>query len=207
MKFGSKFGGMMSVAAIIQLAAFSGCGDDSDDKADRIEDQVELAGNWDSDCAAFTQMKLSSLRSEFDFDALGGFEKKEEYFAQGDCEGQALALRTVGTYKTNEPQEDDADHRSVTFIIEDAFLNLESDAAAKLANRVRFCGRNDWKAGEEVEVTGDRCEALGIQNGDRVEDIFVIEDGNLYFGQKSVFNLSGDERPDAVDFDVIFRKD
>lgn len=189
---------------IASLILFS-CDDSDSDNVERIvENDRDLIGSWDGACTSFDKLGLTGVQSKYEFGVDGNFEKSEQFFASDDCSGAAIEYRLVGDFDTSDR---DNVPDSISYTIQESFLNLQSESVVKLANTVKLCGRSDWQVGERQEVTGADCEeVLSAKAGDQLQDIYQIDGDELFFGETLFFSLTGDKEPESVNANVKYTK-
>ncbi len=182
-----------------------GCDKDDKEKVVNIvENDTDLVGSWEGDCAAFDKLGLTAVRSNYGFHANGKFEKSEQYFSSADCSKESIEFRMVGTYET--ANRDDSEDK-ITYSVEESYVNLQSEGVVTLANALNFCGRNHWEVGEKQEVVGEDCkEILSAKAGDTLHDIYGLTDGNLYFGETLFYALTGDDLGTALNTAIKYAK-
>lgn len=136
-----------------------------------------------------------------------GFEGAEvtrhtRFFPAADCSGEsAFTFREIGTF---EIQSDRETNDGATFIDmngEKLHVKIDSEVGASVANSLTACKANDWKMGDDREVTAAASEASCYAKAlPRMErNIYLVESNTLYLGSTSDAGRDGEGRPTQLD--------
>lgn len=202
----------MKFAILITLSLFfvTGCGIfDTKDKGKKIQqNDSEIAGKWQSNCVGAETLELTHTQREYNFNAIGDFDKTERFYANKSCSNPGFTYQISGTYAALGSHHDNNEIKQVNFTVDKAVVTVNSKGAVDLLNDASLCGKSDWAVGSETDITGKNCAGFSVKKGDVVFDVYDLQDGNLYFGQKFFFLSSddADSRPDSISEDVVFKR-
>lgn len=113
-----------------------------------------LLGLFAQDC------REGQLRSE-EFLASGQAIYTERAHFEAACRTPALEIRSYGSFAAGEILPKPAGARALDFIFSRVTARLVHASAVADYNRRRVCGLDSWILGEEVSITGLRCELGG----------------------------------------------
>ena len=175
------------------------------------ENAPELAGDWKSACVANSALKLSHTQRDFNFNAIGDFDKTESFFKDDLCDESFVTYQVMGTYDEKGENPENADIQMINFTVNEANLTADTGGAVTILNGLKFCGISDWKMGEERNITSQDCTGFKVNKGDVIFESYKLEDNNsdLYLGQKFVFLAkdNSNERPKDVNKNAGFTRE
>jgi hypothetical protein len=142
---------------------------------------LALAGLFVQDCS-------HGFRRSQEFRA-GQVIYSEENFFDSACEEASVVTRSYGAYVLGA---EIGSGREIDFTFAKVMLVPKNEEVAEAYRARRLCGRADWVAGEETEITGLRCDFLGNGAafpvpalGDRRYGLVKTQREALWFGRLS----------------------
>jgi hypothetical protein len=143
---------------------------------------------------------LLSIAGLFAQDCTNGFRRSQEFrgnqvvyaeqnFFDSACEEPSVTTRSYGTYVLGAGA---GSGREIDFTFSKVTLTPKTGGVAEAYRLRALCGRADWAANEEAEISGRRCDFLdnGVgfrvpAMGDRRYGIVKEGEGALWFGRLS----------------------
>ena len=171
------------------------------DSGTTAKDQANLQGLWAQPCTN------GSVRTET-FDNKN-VSLKEMFFTDKDCRVPAVVFRNDGTYEL--PRIGHMDFKFTTIQ-----LRLLTEVAVQDFNRRKVCDFENWKLGEEKDITGRSCEMFLIGFPQRIPTAGEMRYGIYHINQdltelalgklsKEKNATTPDKRPEELD-SRIYRK-
>ena len=184
------------------------CSDDSNDGQTIENIPNQLAGDYKTACTKNSALGLTSSIRELSFSSVGDFDKKEVYFAKGDCsEAPALTYKVVGTASNQGKLPENQELDLINFTVAEAYLTPSTQFLVDTLNTTSFCGKKDWAVNVEASIADLSCNDFTISRGEVIQDVYDDRDGTLFFGKKFALLLNQtDERPTEVDLELPYNK-
>lgn len=188
-----------------------GCGDAVDTTDDGNlppATPAELRGRWQSDCVDANSSFFPKVQREYAFNTLGDFDRVESFYGDADCTRLLATYKVIGTVAAGEPSDDPA-LKLIDFTVNDASLELNDLELLSALNSQQFCGRSDWKLGEQAPLLGSNsnCAGFRLEKGSELFDIYSVENGELYLGQPRLFLVPGPSgRPQQLNKQLPLRR-
>jgi hypothetical protein len=172
------------------------------------ENEPDIAGNWTSNCIKSPGLGVPMARAEYSFNAIGDFDKTENFYAGETCDSPIVTGIVSGTYDAKGKHPDNDDVKMINLTVDEVFVTANTDEGVETLNRIKFCGKDNWEVGEDVEVTGEDCGPYSFNKGDVVYDVYdVKEEDKLYFGKSLALTEEEEdpaERPKDINTNVVF---
>lgn len=168
-----------------------------------------LAERWKSDCVAGPLMELSHTMKDYRFSALGDYDRREYFYKDADCSTKLLTYQQTGVYQAlgDQPAVDGA--KQINYTMNAASFTPQTQEAADMLNATKFCGLDQWQAGQETDVTGRECAGLKFSKGDVIYGNYQVADDHiLYLGSNAMFTsgIRLNERPNSLNKDIPLRE-
>ncbi len=208
-----KLKDFLKAGAAINLAlAMTACGSmDTDEKGKKVEqNDVDLAGTWETDCYGGDFLGLSKSSAKVVFSAIGDFDRVSTLFSGDTCAEKALQLSVSGTYDVvGAAQGVEGGADNLNFTVSKATLTPFTDGAVTALNAANYCGVSNWSIGAAVEIAAKDCMGDTVTQGEVVLDIYRIEqEKRLLLGDSLLWfdKNKPTERPTALALDHVFHK-
>lgn len=92
--------------------------------------------------------------------------------------------KVIGKFAISKPPGSDVSHLDIKF--QSVYLIALSGKKSAVWNRIKFCGRRDWKVNIEQNVTGRVCDPLPMRvPGSTYYTSVALQDSKLYFAEDS----------------------
>lgn len=162
-----------------------------------------MRGQWVSNCRDSILFGLGQ-RDHYQNDGQTG-TKISDFYTTGDC--QNLAVEVKQFYSLEEKSEVHQGLRDVDFLVSKVSVTPKSALGLELLKASKFCGRENWKENEVVDVTGSTGgSGCFTQTPIKVPQIMTIKDQRLYLGLREGL-LTSENRPNVIDEDAFYVKE
>jgi hypothetical protein len=201
------------LASVVTIVAISGgCGMFSTkNKGQKArENDSQLAGQWQAECAKKDWLGFSYQRQTFQFSVVGDFDRTTALFSDEGCVTALTTLIEHGTYASLGESSAVAGSREINLTITQASIKPHTDDGAKLLNDVGYCDITTWERDRSDDVLGKNCAGTTHPSGEVVFDIYSIEDGGkrLLTGKGSLWvdKSEANLRPTKLDDVRVYTK-
>ena len=112
------------------------------------------------------------------------FTRQVTGFSDTKKQSPQWTKKVIGKFTNSKPPGSDVSHFDIKF--HSVYLFAQSGKTAALWNQINFCGRGDWQASIEQNVTGLVCDPLPMRvPGSTYYTSVAVKDSKLYFAEDS----------------------
>lgn len=167
----------------------TGCGwfgQKKDEAAEAIDRDLDakLVGVWERGCEKVDLLGIKYRKTKLDFNINRKFTREMTLFEDSQCQGEISVDKQTGLWTVED--DNPAGGRHITFNVQKSFVDPRSDKVANEFNAQKYCNFTDWEQKKYREVTDANCRSA-LKADQQVEDIYLIENGDLYFGKTGFF--------------------
>lgn len=149
------------------------------------------------------KFNVSSARQQYQF--VGANVTHTTLFYEApNCEGdEAVVFRETGSIDINPKKRGEDQSKFINMKMDKLTMVASNEAGVKIANEAKLCGREDWAAGQDHEVTGDAAKLNCYRKDLPVQEfnVYRLDSGDLFLGDPSTKEES---RPQQADMSVKY---
>lgn len=194
----------LSTAAL--CLALVSCGDDDpiqealNEGDEQTTQFIMMQEDWVSACME-SNLLNTSIQKTFSFNE-DEFSEKVAIFSDSSCSSNEGEIAMRGDFDVeggDEIKDLNLNYKNVT-------VKPNSDIAVDILSAVNFCDVDNWQKGQEIKVAGENLDNCIISSVPELRYGKVeVDDSEDSLYLSSEFSLSPEDRPQRVDYEVVYR--